>query len=385
MRQAAIFRCRICPSASSGAAAVAERIAAASPSAIRSWIWTRRWASGALDGARRARWRCWRTGTLNDLMAVGAAAWSALRLALSRALRAGFSAASRTRARAWCRSRGVEMALPAQIGDYTDFYTSIHHATAVGRLLRPDNPLLPNYKWLPIGYHGRCSSIGVSGQQLAAAAWPATAAGRRRRRVVGPQRAARLRTGARRLHRPRATRCGTPIAHRGRRGACLRTVPAQRLVGARPAGLGIPAAGSVPRQELRDHDLAVDRDAARRWRRSALPWARAAEDPQPLPYLAMRRCCSVGRHRHPARVAHRNRAHAARRAARRTASRSSNFRTPTGPSRRCWRITPSTAATCGRAICSAPARSPDRHRKRPARCWNCPAVASTPIALADGE
>jgi fumarylacetoacetase len=60
----------------------------------------------------------------------------------------------------------AEYSLPAQIGDYTDFYTSIHHATAVGKLFRPDNPLLPNYKWVPIGYHGRSSSIGVSGQQF---------------------------------------------------------------------------------------------------------------------------------------------------------------------------------------------------------------------------
>jgi fumarylacetoacetase len=58
----------------------------------------------------------------------------------------------------------AQYALPAQIGDYTDFYSSIHHATAVGRLMRPDNPLLPNYQWVPIGYHGRSSSIGVSGQ-----------------------------------------------------------------------------------------------------------------------------------------------------------------------------------------------------------------------------
>ena len=49
--------------------------------------------------------------------------------------------------------------LPATIGDYTDFYAGIHHATNVGRLFRPDNPLLPNYKWVPIGYHGRASSI----------------------------------------------------------------------------------------------------------------------------------------------------------------------------------------------------------------------------------
>lgn len=62
---------------------------------------------------------------------------------------------------------GLHMRVPARIGDYTDFYTSIHHATSVGRLFRPDNPLLPNYKWVPIGYHGRSSSIGVSGQTFA--------------------------------------------------------------------------------------------------------------------------------------------------------------------------------------------------------------------------
>ncbi|HKR64679.1 MAG TPA: fumarylacetoacetase [Thermoanaerobaculia bacterium] len=59
--------------------------------------------------------------------------------------------------------RGAEMLLPMRIGDYTDFYASIHHATNVGSMFRPDNPLLPNYKWLPIGYHGRASSIVVSG------------------------------------------------------------------------------------------------------------------------------------------------------------------------------------------------------------------------------
>ena len=60
----------------------------------------------------------------------------------------------------------AEYAVPAEIGDYTDFFTSIHHATNVGKLFRPDNPLLPNYKWVPIGYHGRGSSIGVSGQSF---------------------------------------------------------------------------------------------------------------------------------------------------------------------------------------------------------------------------
>jgi fumarylacetoacetase len=57
----------------------------------------------------------------------------------------------------------VELLLPCDIGDYSDFYASIHHATNVGSMFRPDNPLLPNYKWLPVGYHGRASSIVVSG------------------------------------------------------------------------------------------------------------------------------------------------------------------------------------------------------------------------------
>jgi fumarylacetoacetase len=57
----------------------------------------------------------------------------------------------------------VEMLLPCDIGNYTDFYASIHHATNVGSMFRPDNPLLPNYKWIPIGYHGRASSIVISG------------------------------------------------------------------------------------------------------------------------------------------------------------------------------------------------------------------------------
>ena len=56
--------------------------------------------------------------------------------------------------------------LPARIGDYTDFYVGIHHATNVGKVFRPDNPLLPNYKYVPIGYHGRASSIVPSGTAI---------------------------------------------------------------------------------------------------------------------------------------------------------------------------------------------------------------------------
>ncbi len=60
-------------------------------------------------------------------------------------------------------SRRCQMLLPMPIGDYTDFYVGIHHATNIGKLFRPDNPLLDNYKWVPIGYHGRASSVHPSG------------------------------------------------------------------------------------------------------------------------------------------------------------------------------------------------------------------------------
>jgi fumarylacetoacetase len=101
--------------------------------------------------------------TLNALMSTGPSCWIALRLALSRALRTG-SALQSLIAPMLVPQATVEFAMPARIGDYTDFYISLHHATAVGKQFRPDNPLLPNYKWVPIGYHGRASSIGVNQQ-----------------------------------------------------------------------------------------------------------------------------------------------------------------------------------------------------------------------------
>ncbi|MEG0920213.1 MAG: fumarylacetoacetase [Comamonas sp.] len=100
---------------------------------------------------------------LNGLMALGQSYWSALRLALSRGLRAD-SAEQVVWQTCLVPQADAELGLPARIGDYTDFYTSIYHATNIGKQFRPDNPLLPNYQWIPIGYHGRASSIVVSGQ-----------------------------------------------------------------------------------------------------------------------------------------------------------------------------------------------------------------------------
>ena len=64
------------------------------------------------------------------------------------------------------RAEDCQLALPATIGDYTDFFAGIHHATNAGKLFRPDNPLLPNYKYVPIGYHGRASSVVVSATEV---------------------------------------------------------------------------------------------------------------------------------------------------------------------------------------------------------------------------
>jgi fumarylacetoacetase len=103
---------------------------------------------------------------LNPLMALGGRYWSALRRAVSRLLAADARGAPldpRARPALLFPGTEAELLLPAAIGDYTDFYASLFHAANVGSLFRPDNPLLPNYKWVPIGYHGRASSIVLSG------------------------------------------------------------------------------------------------------------------------------------------------------------------------------------------------------------------------------
>ncbi|MBI2813677.1 MAG: fumarylacetoacetase [Opitutae bacterium] len=106
-----------------------------------------------------------RQPALNALMAAGPAVWTALRVRLSELLGVdSCPAALRTQVESCLVPQtGTTMLLPASIGGYTDFYASIFHATNVGKMLRPDQPLLPNYKWVPIGYHGRSSSIVASG------------------------------------------------------------------------------------------------------------------------------------------------------------------------------------------------------------------------------
>ncbi|NOG72200.1 fumarylacetoacetase [Roseicella sp. DB1501] len=111
-------------------------------------------AAAAADGA-----------TLNALLGLGAGPRRALRTQLSALLAEGSAERGRVEP---CLHAAADCALhlPARIGDYTDFYVGIHHATNVGRVFRPDNPLLPNYKHVPIGYHGRASSIVPSGTPI---------------------------------------------------------------------------------------------------------------------------------------------------------------------------------------------------------------------------
>ena len=104
-------------------------------------------------------------GDLNAFMQQGPAARKGLRRALSAAL-ATSSGAQAELQDALLPLADIELTLPCQIGDYTDFYVGIHHAQRIGAQFRPDNPLLANYKWVPIGYHGRASSIGVSGDEF---------------------------------------------------------------------------------------------------------------------------------------------------------------------------------------------------------------------------
>ncbi|HYZ17704.1 MAG TPA: fumarylacetoacetase [Candidatus Acidoferrum sp.] len=106
--------------------------------------------------------------TLNAFLGRGLGAWRAVRAELRHLLSAAASNAERDLVqRTQLRRDEVMMHLPVAIGDYVDFYSSLEHATNLGRILRPDSePLLPNYRYLPIGYHGRSGTVVVSGTPI---------------------------------------------------------------------------------------------------------------------------------------------------------------------------------------------------------------------------
>jgi fumarylacetoacetase len=109
-------------------------------------------------------------GALNSFLALGRPAWRKAREIIQHLLDSETGTLrddAELRARAFHQQKEVTMQLPARIGNYTDFYSSYHHAHNVGTMLRgPENALMPNWKWLPVAYHGRASSIVVSGTDV---------------------------------------------------------------------------------------------------------------------------------------------------------------------------------------------------------------------------
>jgi len=125
--------------------------------------------AGLFDGVAAGAAQATSGTTLNPLLALGRDARVALRRRVGELLDAAGKDRARIealRARLLHRAADCRLELPAAIGDYTDFFAGIHHATNAGKLFRPDNPLMPNYKYVPIGYHGRASSIAASGRDV---------------------------------------------------------------------------------------------------------------------------------------------------------------------------------------------------------------------------
>ncbi|WP_060508644.1 fumarylacetoacetase [Pseudomonas sp. NBRC 111124] len=121
--------------------------------------------AGLFDGQAKAAVEATRGGALNAFFALGRAARVALRERLL-ALLGEHSEHQAVLKAALLPASECQLHLPAKVGDYTDFYVGIQHATNVGKLFRPDNPLLPNYKYVPIGYHGRASTLRPSGAEV---------------------------------------------------------------------------------------------------------------------------------------------------------------------------------------------------------------------------
>lgn len=230
--------------------------------------------------------------TLNGLMAAGPAAWSALRLALSRALALGSPHERRLR-ECLVPLKEAELALPARIGDYTDFYASIHHAKRVGQLFRPDRPLLPNYQWIPIGYHGRSSSIVVSGEPIRRPLGQALPEGAATPMVAASQRLDyELELGIFiGVGNALGERIGMDAAEAHVFGLCLLNDWSARDVQsweAQPLGPFLAKSFATTISPW-----IVTLEALEPYRQ---PWSRPAADPQPLPYLdspALRRAGAI--------------------------------------------------------------------------------------------
>jgi len=152
-----IFQRTGSPEPPRGGVAIGDQILDVGAAARAGLMEGRTWGSGLVCASSE----------LNGLMSMGPEAWTPLRARISHLLSVAATAEEREKLKPHLTPMSaVEMVMPARIGDYSDFYASIHHATNVGKMLRPDNPLLPNYKHIPIGYHGRSSSIVISGSPV---------------------------------------------------------------------------------------------------------------------------------------------------------------------------------------------------------------------------
>ncbi len=124
---------------------------------------------GLFEGLSAEAAKAASSATLNPLFALGREARTALRHRIGDILDADGKDRAKIEAlrdKLLHRAADCRLEVPAAIGDYTDFFAGINHATNAGKLFRPDNPLMPNYKYVPIGYHGRASSIGASGAKV---------------------------------------------------------------------------------------------------------------------------------------------------------------------------------------------------------------------------
>jgi fumarylacetoacetase len=121
-------------------------------------------AESGMFGKARFFKKIFAQSTLNEFIGLGKPVATRIRRRVQQWLRQ--SAEPANAGRLLVDRKTATMLLPVQVPNYTDFYSSIEHATNVGRMFRPDNPLLPNWRWLPVGYHGRASSIVVSGTPI---------------------------------------------------------------------------------------------------------------------------------------------------------------------------------------------------------------------------
>ena len=241
-------------------------------------------ASDLLDGAAGHAAAACGVAHLNDLIALGPAAWAALRAGLSKLLSSTDVDAQERVAHHLTPIAAAEFSLPVKIGNFTDFFASIFHATNTGRMFRPDNPLLPNYKYVPVAYHGRASSIGLSGEPVRRP-WGQTKRGDESVPLYRPSRSLdyELELG---FYIGQPSRLGTPVPVREAGahifGFCLLNDWSARDIQAwesQPLGpfLAKNFATTVSPFVVTAAALAPFRTAA---------FARPADDPAPLPYLS---------------------------------------------------------------------------------------------------